>query len=357
MAGTVTTGGAVRTPTSEIEKSSITLVKIDFERMSSSPIQNQRPLYGMATYESGGGDAPLLMFRRDPAADERAAGARRRPAARDIALGHLGEDAELEHDLQHRPGHDRDLVGLSRPAAVADLVGPVGRAEAQEAPHLGGLGDDVGPDMRGGKADDGGLGTVLRALDADLQRIGELQLVEQLGDAREVRIAGPRHAGAPQFVGDAVHRIDRDRHDQRGGVAGLQQEQHGGRRDRRHQLLDEVVAGQRRIDHGRPVGVGRGRRHRTADRHRPADRRGVEVLGGDAGADGGLQLVARDHLGDLHEHREVAIAQLDDVEQRLLLPGIADRRAVVGAVAGHGRWTNAVAGACHRGNYRSGENC
>ena len=49
FAGTVTTGGAERTPTSEIEKSSITLVKSDFERMSSSPIQNQRPLYGMAT--------------------------------------------------------------------------------------------------------------------------------------------------------------------------------------------------------------------------------------------------------------------------------------------------------------------
>jgi hypothetical protein len=42
LAGTVTTGGAERTPTSEIEKSSITLVKMDFERISSSPIQHHR---------------------------------------------------------------------------------------------------------------------------------------------------------------------------------------------------------------------------------------------------------------------------------------------------------------------------
>ena len=211
--------------------------------------------------------------------------------------------------------------------------------------------------MRGRKAHDGGLGIVLRALDADLQGIGELQLVEQLGEAREVRIAGPGHAGAPRFVGDAVHRIDRDRHHQHGGIARLQQEQHGGRRDRRHQLLDEVAARQRRIDHGRPVGVGRGCRHRTADRHRPADRRGVEVLGRDAGPHRRLQLIAGDDLGDLHEHRKVAIAQLDDVEQRLLLPGIADRRAVVGSISCYGRRANAVAGACHRGNCRSGENC
>ena len=38
-----------RTPTSEIEKSSITLVKMDFERISSSPIQNQRPLSWIET--------------------------------------------------------------------------------------------------------------------------------------------------------------------------------------------------------------------------------------------------------------------------------------------------------------------
>jgi hypothetical protein len=49
LAGTVTTGGAERTPTSEIEKSNITPVNMDFERISSSAIQNQRPLYWMET--------------------------------------------------------------------------------------------------------------------------------------------------------------------------------------------------------------------------------------------------------------------------------------------------------------------
>ena len=55
LAGTVTTGGAERTPTSEMEKSNITPVNMDFERISASAIQNQRPLYWMATYTSDGG--------------------------------------------------------------------------------------------------------------------------------------------------------------------------------------------------------------------------------------------------------------------------------------------------------------
>lgn len=44
LAGTVTTGGGDRTPTSEIENNSMMLAKIDFDRTSLSAIQNQRPL-------------------------------------------------------------------------------------------------------------------------------------------------------------------------------------------------------------------------------------------------------------------------------------------------------------------------
>jgi hypothetical protein len=44
LAGTVTTGAGDLTPTSEIENSSITPVKMVFERMSVSGIQNQWPL-------------------------------------------------------------------------------------------------------------------------------------------------------------------------------------------------------------------------------------------------------------------------------------------------------------------------
>jgi len=44
LAGTVTTADAECTPTSEIENSSITLPKTDFERMSVSAIQNHLPL-------------------------------------------------------------------------------------------------------------------------------------------------------------------------------------------------------------------------------------------------------------------------------------------------------------------------
>jgi hypothetical protein len=41
LAGTVTTGAGERTPTSEIEKSSMTAENMVFERISVSAIQNQ----------------------------------------------------------------------------------------------------------------------------------------------------------------------------------------------------------------------------------------------------------------------------------------------------------------------------
>ncbi len=54
---------------------------------------------------------------------------------------------------------------------------------------------------------------------------------------------------------------------------------------------------------------------------------------GPAGRQDGLQLVAGDHLAYIHEHRCVGIAQLDDIEERLLLPGIGHRRREVEPVA------------------------
>ena len=47
------------------------------------------------------------------------------------------------------------------------------------------------------------------------------------------------------------------------------------------------------------------------------------------GRERALQLVAADDLPHVDEDRRVGIAQLDDVEERLLLPGIGHRRGVV----------------------------
>lgn len=113
--------------------------------------------------------------------------------------------------------------------------------QVQDASHFRDLRCDIRRHVHRGKADDRNFRIVLRALDTDLKCIGTLQLVEQLGEAGELRVAGPGHARPPGFVGYAIDRIDGDRHDHGGGVSRLQQEQHGGRRNGRHQLLDEVV--------------------------------------------------------------------------------------------------------------------
>jgi hypothetical protein len=74
----------------------------------------------------------------------------------------------------------------------------------------------------------------------DLQGIEALQLVKQLGEADELGITGPAHGLTPGFVGDAIDRVNRELHDKSCRIARLQQEQHGGWRNGRHQLLDDV---------------------------------------------------------------------------------------------------------------------
>ena len=51
----------------------------------------------------------------------------------------------------------------------------------------------------------------------------------------------------------------------------------------------------------------------------------------------------------VHEDRQVHVAQLDDVEERLLFPGVRDGRAVVETVHGHGsRAEMFAAGPCQQ---------
>jgi len=60
-----------------------------------------------------------------------------------------------------------------------------------------------------------------------------------------------------------------------------------------------------------------------------------EVAQSEAAGNRTLQLVAGNHLCHFEKDRHIRVAQLNDVEQGLLLPGIADRTPVVDAIMWH----------------------
>src|ERR1700760_738118 len=100
-------------------------------------------------------------------------------------------------------------------------------------------------------------------------------------------------------------------------------------------MLDEINTRERRIDNGWPVGIS-ARCERVALRDEGSDNAAAGIAGRKAAADRPLQLIPGDDLRDLEKSWNIAVAQSHDVEQGLLLPRIADRVAVIDAVARDG---------------------
>ena len=203
---------------------------------------NQRPLYWMATYTSDSGNSPLMMFRRGGHfSGDTAKGCCLRQVS-PCRLQYRAPVPAQEYRVQASPvASDRvgtvDTVPLSGPAFVANLMALAGPRKVQDAPGLGDLGGDVGCYVDGGKPNDGSFGIVFRALNPDLEGIGKLQLVKELGEAYELWIAGSAHARTLGLVGNTMMEFNSDLHDQRSQTARLRQEQRGWWRDWRHQLL------------------------------------------------------------------------------------------------------------------------
>src|SRR6516165_3592617 len=112
--------------------------------------------------------------------------------------------------------------------------------------------------------------------------------------------------------------------------------------NRRHKPLQKVHPGKWRIDYRGPVGVSSCRRRTTA-RREGTNESCIEIPRGKAAADRALQLVAGNDLVDGEKDRHVCIAEFDNVEQRLLFPGIADSGRVVDPIVRHRAWTDAGA--------------
>src|SRR6185503_4933128 len=103
-------------------------------------------------------------------------------------------------------------------------------------------------------------------------------------------------------------------------------------------VLDETIAGERRVGDRRAVGELALRAEARAVALYRAGRRRYAPR-----ADRGLKRVARHDLPDVDENRRVGITQPHDVEQRLSLPRVADGRAVVESVAWNRRGPDGVA--------------
>src|SRR6516165_2957447 len=257
----------------------------------------------------------------------------------DIGLRHLHDGREFEHDLQHRAGHHVDLVVSSRVAAIVHL----------ELFQVGLYPEDVlyfptpGGELRilaRPENQHGALGSLLRTLDPDLNGAGELALADQLDETGKFWVGWSLEPVRP--VVQAVNRIQHDRHDAVRRISRLEHEQHGTRRNRRHQPLQEIDTGERLINHRRTIGVSAGGCG-AAGRGKGADDGRVEVARAKVGAKRALELIAGDHLRDLEKDRHIRVAELDDVEEGLLLPGIADRAPIVDPVVRYRSRTDAAA--------------
>ena len=114
-------------------------------------------------------------------------------------------------------------------------------------------------------------------------------------------------------------------------VPGLEHEENVFGLNRRHESAQKLLPGQRRVGDGRTVGVdGRAAAGQEVALDRLLSReRAIDT-------DTRLHGVTGDDRRHVHEHRQVHVAELDDVEERLLLPRVRDGRAVVETVHGNG---------------------
>ena len=221
----------------------------------------------------------------------------------------------------------------SVPDPVGDPEFCLLRIQAEDRPDRLPLGLDVGRDVLSGKGHDDPFPLALLVhLDAKSHRPRFLDSPQRSNQPREVGVRESGPAAGPS-VRHPVHALHHQGEQKVRAIARLEQLHQPDRRNGRHQGADEVRSGQRHIGDGGPVDV------------RPSGGEAEEVgevVDGPAGQDGpagrqrSLQLVAGDDLADIHEHRRVGIAQLDDVQQHLLLPGIGHRRGEVQSVAVEG---------------------
>jgi hypothetical protein len=121
---------------------------------------------------------------------------------------------------------------------------------------------------------------------------------------------------------------------------------------RRHHRLDEVRASERRIGDRRPVEV-----TPTGAEIQEVSEVSLRALvaGEDAAASrqGAFKFVAADHLAHLHKYRDIRIPEPDDVQERLLLPGVADRGNVIEPVSIDAVWADASSAAYDRQQHSS----
>ena len=175
------------------------------------------------------------------------------------------------------------------------------------------------------------LAGLLVRLDAESHGPGVLDSPQGLEHPQEalIHLLGP--PGGPP-VRDAVDLLHGDPEQEIRRVAGVDQLDQPDRRDRRHQRPDERRAGQGRVGDRRTIRVAcRGAQaEEVRARQRPGAPAGEDRAGRGAAH---LELVAADDLADVDEDRRVGVAELDDVQQRLLLPGVGHRRRVVQPVA------------------------
>ena len=98
----------------------------------------------------------------------------------------------------------------------------------------------------------------------------------------------------------------------------------------RDESAQELLSGQRHVGDGGPVSVN----GRSAQGGGVAPQRAV-LRQAAAHGETGLQGITSHDGGDIDEDRQVGVAQLDDVQERLLLPRIRNGRAVIKTIHRH----------------------
>ena len=265
---------------------------------------------------------------------------------RDVRVGHDDGGRDVEENFEDRPGYERDLLVVAGHGPIHD-------------PELLGLGVEAqkARDVADGLSD----GRRVAPTEHQCQRIslgarsyadvtGILDTAKLIQQLVELRIRRPnmfvRNATRHTAVVDAVDRLHGEPQHHVDREPGLEHVHDGRRRNIRHHRACKTLPRHRRVRDGRAVVVyNPGRPSQDAGdgiERRPL----VECIDSRGARESPLYRVAGDDLPDVHEHRDVAVAHLHEVQQHLSLPRLAHGCAVVETIPGHRARPHAFA-SCH----------
>src|SRR5262249_2176600 len=227
------------------------------------------------------------------------------PTLLHVRLRHSDEGRQIDEDLEDRPAQDGEfpVVRGYGPVHHPDILSSGVQAEALPYGEYR-FGDGRVYILAEGHED--GL-VAFGTLHAQAGAASGVEPAEVAQQGVEPGVGWARAQVTAVAVADTVYLVHGEAQHRVDGIPGLDEAQDGRRRYRRHQRAREALTHQRRVSHGRTVGIAAlGPEADAVVRDAGDDAGGTEDRPG--GCQRALQRVPTDDLPNVQEHRGIAIA-------------------------------------------------